>query len=191
MSDYTIKKANNNDIEQIINLIYNTEPNPNYEWGYGNELEQKEKLKHLLNSNTCRFKLDNLLICKYNGQFCGLLLSLGGRRIKKETLIADLKLIHYEKNITRKVLFSINTFFYIFYKECAHNEYYLSNIALNKEFRGIGLAEKLLTEGYKIAKNEGYKTVCLHANNDKLITYYESLGFILINSKTKKMIKDI
>jgi ribosomal protein S18 acetylase RimI-like enzyme len=191
LSAYIIEKATYKDIENIVDLIYDTEPEPNYEWGYGSEFEQKEKLKKLLTKNTCRFKLDNILVCKYNNNFCGILLSLGGRRIKKETLISDIKLIQYEKSMKHKVLFTLNTFLYIFYKECNHNEYYLSNIALLKNFRGLGLAKKLLALSYDIAKKEGYKKVCLHANNDKLVEYYKGLGFKLVNSKTKKMTKDL
>ncbi|XTR38974.1 GNAT family N-acetyltransferase [Paraclostridium tenue] len=191
MDDYIIKTAKSEDIEKIIDLIYSTEPNPTYEWGYGSEIEQKEKLKKLLNLNNCRFKLDNILICKYNNEFCGILLSLGGKRIKKETLIAYLQLIQYEKSICHKILFTFNTFLYLFYKECSQNDYYISNIALLKKFRGIGLSEKLLNAAYKLAKEEGYNRICLHANNDKLVNYYKTLGFSLINSKTKKMTKDL
>lgn len=41
LDDYIIKTAKSEYIEKIIDLIYSTEPNPAYKWGYGSEIEQK------------------------------------------------------------------------------------------------------------------------------------------------------
>lgn len=41
LDDYIIKTAKSEYIEKIIDLIYSTEPNPTYKWGYGSEIEQK------------------------------------------------------------------------------------------------------------------------------------------------------
>ncbi|MBC8630211.1 GNAT family N-acetyltransferase [[Eubacterium] tenue] len=105
--------------------------------------------------------------------------------------MSDLQLIQYEKSICYKILFTFNTFLYLFCKEYSQNDYYISNIALLKKIRNIGLSEKLLNTAYKLANLEGYNRICLHANNDKLVNYYKTLGFSLINSKTKKMTKDL
>ena len=53
------------------------------------------------------------------------------------------------------------------------------------------MSKKLLNTAYKLANLEGYNRICLHANNDKLVNYYKTLGFSLINSKTRKMTKDL
>ena len=43
----------------------------------------------------------------------------------------------------------------------------------------------------KMAKKKGYRKVSLVAKNDKLIKFYESLGFNLINKKIRRMVSQI
>lgn len=191
LDSYIVKIAEVEDIKNIIDLIYETELNPNYEWGYGTEADQKEKLNILLNTTNTRFKLNNILVCKKENQFCGFILSLGGKNIKKETLVSDFNLIKMEKNLNFKFKFLLDTICYIFYKECAKNEYYISNIAVKKEFRGMGIAHKLLYSSYELAKNKGYDKIVLHANNDRLVDYYKNFGFKIYDLKSKKMTKDL
>ena len=40
---------------------------------------------------------------------------------------------------------------------------------------------------YHIAQKKGYKKVSLVAKNDKLIQFYESIGFNLVNKKYRRM----
>lgn len=64
-------------------------------------------------------------------------------------------------------------------------------IAVKKEFRGMGIAHKLLYSSYEFAKNKGYNKIVLHANNDRLVDYYKNFGFKIYDLKSKKMTKDL
>ncbi|MGL5480018.1 MAG: GNAT family N-acetyltransferase, partial [Clostridium sp.] len=75
--------------------------------------------------------------------------------------------------------------------ECFFNEYYLSNIIIKEEFRGKGYSEILIGDVLDTAKEKGYLKVSLRANNEKLVKFYERLGFKRVNSKSKKLIKKI
>lgn len=191
MNNYSINTAKEEDVLNIINLIYSTETTPEYEWGMGSESQQKERLHDLILSPKNRFCLDNILVLKSNDKFAGMVLSIGGKKIKSETLKSDFKLINKQNSLKEKFLFFVFTLSYIPYKECLRSEYYISNIALLNEYRGCGFAEILLDKCYENAKKLGYNTVALNANNEKLIKYYETLGFTLVNSKNNKMIKSI
>ena len=43
----------------------------------------------------------------------------------------------------------------------------------------------------EMAKQKGYDKVSLIAKNDKLIKFYESLGFNLINKRIRRMVSQI
>ena len=43
----------------------------------------------------------------------------------------------------------------------------------------------------KMAKRKGYGKISLVAKNDKLIKFYESLGFNLINRRKRRMVSEI
>ena len=71
------------------------------------------------------------------------------------------------------------------------DEFYISNIAIKKEFRGNGYAKVMIDKISKMAKRKGYDKVSLVAKNDKLIKFYESLGFNLINKRIRRMVSEI
>ena len=67
----------------------------------------------------------------------------------------------------------------------------ISNIAIKKEYRGNGYAKVMINKIRKMAKQKGYDKVSLIAKNDKLIKFYESLGFNLINKRIRRMVSQI
>lgn len=58
-------------------------------------------------------------------------------------------------------------------------EYYLDSVAVEPEFRGYRLAERLMEEGFARAKESGSGRIGLIADNhrDWLRRYYEGMGF--------------
>ena len=46
----------------------------------------------------------------------------------------------------------------------------------------------MIKEANKIAKQKGYKKLSLLANNDKLVKFYETVGFQVENEKTRRMV---
>ena len=59
-----IEKAKKKDINELVNLIYITEPEPEEEWGYGGENRRKENLKELLAKKNNRFSIENIIVAR-------------------------------------------------------------------------------------------------------------------------------
>lgn len=193
MNNVILEQAKEKDIEEISNLIYETEMHPTYEWGNGTEKEMRSRLIAMLKEKDNRFALDNIIVCRENENLVGILLSAEGKKIKSLTFKSDIKLLPLQCNFGEKVkyaLFNIITG-YLFYKECNKDEYYLSNIAVKSEYRGKGHGVLLMEFLDKIAKEKGYKKVSLNANNEKLVKLYEKFGFILEEGSNMKMVKSI
>ena len=64
-------------------------------------------------------------------------------------------------------------------KFVAHNDCYLSNVAIYPEFRSFGIGTKLLAAIEEEVKNIGKKRIVLHAetHNARAISLYERLGY--------------
>jgi ribosomal protein S18 acetylase RimI-like enzyme len=63
----------------------------------------------------------------------------------------------------------------------AENEYYISNIAVYPEFRGLGLGTKLLSIIEREARETGNKRIILdvETSNERAVKLYERLGYIV------------
>ncbi|MEG0693958.1 MAG: hypothetical protein RR444_12900, partial [Oscillospiraceae bacterium] len=85
MNNLILDFADECTIDNIAELIYETEYHPNYEWGIGTESDHKTRLRLLLKSKNNRFSLNNILTLKTNTNFIGFLLFVEGKDIKKLT----------------------------------------------------------------------------------------------------------
>ncbi|MBU3105217.1 GNAT family N-acetyltransferase [Clostridium gasigenes] len=193
MKNIRLAQGLDKDIEDISNLIYETEMHPEYEWGKGTEVEMRKRLIEMLKEKDNRFALDNIIVCKENENFIGILLSAEGKKIKPLTFKSDIKLLPMQCNLVEKVKYAVFNIVggYLFYKECNKDEYYLSNIAVKPEYRGKGYGNMLMEAGDNIAREKGYKKISLNANNEKLVKLYEKFGFNLEENSDMKMIKII
>ena len=193
MKNVRLAKGLDKDIEDISNLIYETEMHPEYEWGKGTEVEMRKRLIEMLKEKDNRFALDNIIVCKENENFIGILLSAEGKKIKPLTFKSDIKLLPMQCNLIEKVKYAVFNIVggYLFYKECNKDEYYLSNIAVKPEYRGKGYGNMLMEAGDNIAREKGYKKISLNANNEKLVKLYEKFGFNLEENSDMKMVKII
>ncbi|MBU3135884.1 GNAT family N-acetyltransferase [Clostridium gasigenes] len=193
MKNIRLAQGVDKDIEDISNLIYETEMHPEYEWGKGTEIEMRKRLIEMLKEKDNRFALDNIIVCKENENFIGILLSAEGKKIKPLTFKSDIKLLPMQCNLVEKVKYAVFNIVggYLFYKECNKDEYYLSNIAVKLEYRGKGYGNMLMEAGDNIAREKGYKKISLNANNEKLVKLYEKFGFNLEENSDMKMIKII
>ena len=188
----TLKKATRKDIKEITELIYITEPEPELEWGYGSEKERKQVLEHLMKIKNNRFSLKNFIVARKDNKLIGMALLIDGKDIDRLTINSEKKVVKIQKGCLNKLGYidsSIRDYF--LFRECEDDEFYISNIAIKKEFRGNGYAKVMIDKISKMAKRKGYDKVSLVAKNDKLIKFYESLGFNLINKRIRRMVSEI
>ena len=189
LSKITLEKAKKEDSKEIADLIYITEPEPELEWGYGSEQEQKRLLQELMMTKDNRFSLENILSARQDGKLVGMVLLIEGKNIDRLTVNSGKQVLKEQKGISNKLWFiydSIKDF--LLEEECKPDELYISNIAIKPEYRGHGYAKIMIHNIYKIARKKGYKKVSLIAKNDKLIHFYESIGFDVVNRKLRRMV---
>lgn len=189
LSKITLEKADKKDSKEIADLIYITEPEPELEWGYGSEQEQKKLLEELMKTEDNRFSLENILSARQDGKLVGMVLLIEGKNIDRLTVNSGKQVLKEQKGISNKLWFiydSIKDF--LLEEECKQDELYISNIAIKPEYRGHGYAKIMINKIYKIARKKGYKKVSLIAKNDKLIHFYESIGFDVVNRKLRRMV---
>ena len=55
---------------------------------------------------------------------------------------------------------------------------YISLVGVKQEFRGKGIARKMMESAIKIAKDKGMKIIGIHSNNEVALNLYKSLGFV-------------
>lgn len=186
-----LEKASEEYINDIVDLIYITEPKPHEEWGIGTEKEMKENFKRLMKMEENRFSLDNILVAKIDDKLIGTVLLIEGKDINRLTINSEIQILKKQKGLNKIIYMILSIIGNIFYKECNKDELYISNIAIKPEFRGNGYANLMIKNISKLAKKKGYKKVSLVAKNDKLIKFYKKIGFYVVDLKDKRMATEI
>ena len=189
--DLKIGTAKEKDIKEIIELLYITEPYPEDEWGCGTEEEMKAKLNKLLRIKENRFSLNNILVARKDDNLVGILLFLEGKDIDMLTSRSENAVIAMQKSLINKLKFIYYILSNWFLEECLEDEFYIANLAIKPEYRKHGYSKIMIKEAKKLAKQKGYKKLSLLANNEKLVKFYETVGFQVENKKTRRMVANI
>ena len=187
-----IERAKRRDIKELVDLIYITEPKPQEEWGYGSEKEMKRNLRKLLSMRNNRFSIENIIVARMGKELVGMLLYLNGKNIDKLTRNSEKFIVKTQQGFFNKlgIIYS-DIKDKLFCKECEEDEFYISNLAIKKEFRGNGYFEIMIEKAYEMARQKGYRKAALLAKNEKLIEFYEKIGFILVNKRIRRMVTSI
>lgn len=186
-----IENGREEDINKLSNLLFETEDFPEEEWGTGDRDILLKRLRKIMKVKGSRVYYKNFRVIRNKNEVIGLTLAIGGNRLKRLTFKGDIYLLKMQENIKDKIKFIIGAIGYVFYSECRRDEYYLSNIIIDKSHRGKEYSHLLLKDTEDIAKKYGYSYISLRANNEKLVNYYAKCGFKRENMKTRKMIKNI
>lgn len=189
--DYIIKLADKEDIEGLSKMLYQTENYPEEEWGSGTDEERLKTLRRLMLLEGNRFSHKNFKVIKNEKEIIGFFLAFEGRKLKIKTIKSDMMLFKLEKGLKKKIIFIFSIVKYIFQMECFFNEYYLSNIFVKEEYRGLGYSHILLDDVLNEAILNRYSKISLRANNKKLANYYKKFGYKLANKNEFKMILKI
>ncbi|MGL5417132.1 MAG: GNAT family N-acetyltransferase [Clostridium sp.] len=189
--NYSIETAEQKDIEGLSHMLYKTEEDPEYEWGEGTEEERLTILRRLMLYKGNRFFYKNFKVLKRNEKIIGFFLAFGGKELKVKTIKSDMIMYFYKKGKKHRIKFLIEVLKYLFYKECTLNEYYLSNIYIEEEYRGFGYSYILLEAVLNEAICRKYNKLSLRANNHKLVEFYKKFGYKLENRNDLKMVLKI
>lgn len=187
-----IERAKRKDINELVDLIYITEPEPEEEWGFGTEKEMKKNLKKLLMMKNNRFSIENIIVARKEKELVGMLLYLEGNQINELTKNSEKFVIKEQEGWLNKLGFIYSGVKEkILYKECEEDEFYISNLAVKSKYRGNGYSQIILEKAYEMAREKGYQKASLLAKNKKLIKFYERIGYTLMNQRIRRMVTSI
>lgn len=187
-----IERAKRKDIKELIDLIYITEPEPEEEWGFGTEKEMKKNLKKLLMMKNNRFSIENIIVARKEKELVGMLLYLEGNQINELTKNSEKFVIKEQEGWLNKLGFIYSGVKgKILYKECEEDEFYISNLAVKSKYRGNGYSQIILEKAYEMARKKGYQKASLLAKNEKLIQFYERIGYTLMNQRIRRMVTSL
>ncbi|WP_297637298.1 GNAT family N-acetyltransferase [uncultured Clostridium sp.] len=189
--DYVIKLADKEDIEGLSHMICRTSENLGYVWSNETEEEKIKTLRRLMLLEGNRFSHKNFKIIKNKKEIIGFFLGFEGRKLKFKTIKSNIMLFRLQKGLKNKLKYAIFIMKYIFYMECLFNEYYLSNIFIKEEYRGLGYSCVLLEEVLNEAILNKYNKVVVRINNKKLANYYKKFGYKFAKSDGFKMVLKI
>jgi len=139
-----------------------------------------EVMKKLFQQPRNLFSFEHSYFIEVNGKIAGMVLGYNWEQKRREELHTGLLLAKYLKwSLFSKIFYLLKAQNMV--GKIAENEYYLSNIAVYSEFRGLGLGTKLLSEIERETKKTGDNKIVLdvETSNKRAIELYERLGYII------------
>ena len=137
------------------------------------------------------FSYRHVLTAEYNGEVAGMILGYGFPDKKKENLRTGFLMFKYLGWVMLEkfpVLLRFNGSVGALRK----GEFYISNVAVYKRFRGLGIGKALMNKAESRAKMSGadYAVLDVEAENNVAINLYKKLGYRAVKSATILLTKN-
>jgi ribosomal protein S18 acetylase RimI-like enzyme len=126
------------------------------------------------------FSFEHSHFIEVDDKIAGMVLGYNWAQKSQEELYTGLLMVKYLKwNFFARIFYFLKAQDIV--GKVSENEYYLSNIAVYPEFRGLGLGTKLLSEIERESKKSRDKKIVLdvETNNKRAIKLYERIGYII------------
>lgn len=179
MENFLIREGKIEDKEDFVNLIIYTGEKLLYTIFDKNVREILKEL-YIRKNNQFSFEFTNFAI--YNNRISGMILSYSFDDLKKVSINTGYLLIKIMKfDFIKNLEKFIKSFLKL--NIIKKDEYYISNIAVYPEFRGLGIGKELLLFAEKRAKENNLKklTLDVEKRNKNAIEIYKNFGFIIDN----------
>lgn len=192
-----IRKAKKQDIDAISKLIYCTEVHPDDVWGGESKVETLDNLKDLINDKESRYSLDYITVAEVNNKILGAIILIPYDELDILSIETGFKLIKRFEKLSEKFYYTVNILKYMIFRECKRGNLYISNIATDKEARGLGIGKKLMKYAEQVAVKEEYEGISLLAKDENVSKFYEKLDYnkvfdkVLLGERVIKMVKFI
>lgn len=194
-NDIKIRKATNQDIDVIADLIYCTEVHPDYVWGGESKQESLDNLKALIKTKGSRYSTEYITVAELNDKILGAVILIPYDELDRLSMKTDFKQIPKMEGLSEKFYYLITRIKYMIFRECRKGNLYISNIATNEKARGMGIGKKLMKYAEQVAKKEEYDGISLLAKDEKVSKFYEKLDYdkvfdkVLLGERIIKMAK--
>ncbi|MCK4309110.1 MAG: GNAT family N-acetyltransferase [Candidatus Atribacteria bacterium] len=139
-----------------------------------------EVIRNLFQQPGNLFSFEHSYFIEVNSKRAGMVLGYNWKQKRREELYTGLLLVKYLKwSLFSRIFYLLKAQNIV--GKVAENEYYLSNIAVYPEYRGLGLGTKLLLEIERESRKTGSNKIVLDVDtsNERALKLYERLGYII------------
>ncbi len=174
------------DLGKVSKLIYETELEIFRSILGNDETEGIKNIESLIKAGNNLFGSENIhVVSDGDGEVLGILVSFRGDEITfwKE-LKAHSKILDFYDLL--RYLFKGTLIDELLTARVDGKDYYISNIAVDPEFRGQGMGTCIVENALKHAENSGCGKVILNVtlNNERALKFYERFGFKVTGKNT-------
>ena len=176
-----LRNPYNNESDDCVKLIYISGPHLYSFIFVESEPKIYELFKHLYEKPGNIYSKENVVVEEENGTIRGLFLAYPARDMKKQAInmlkcIKGMFVISGVFNFI-KMLFRLRLNKY--FPGTENDEFFISNLAVFEEYRGEGIAVKLLEKAEEMAMEKGLKKLSLYVeiDNSHAKRVYEEFGF--------------
>ena len=183
--------TNKHDLNKVSELIYETELTIFKQLLGKDESEAIRNIKKLVESGNNTFGYENIhVVVDDEENMLGILVSFCGKEtsfwndFKEYSKV--LRFYNFLKYAVKGTLISE-----LLTSSVGKNDYYLSNIAVNPQYRGQGIGTCILKNAVKTAEDKGCRRVLLDVTfkNKGAKRLYERFGFKVYSKNTPKLFK--
>ena len=166
------------DFKKIAKLIYSSDLNI-YGAMFNDEMCAKKVLEELIPKNTINISVKNLVVAEYENSIVGMLCFI------EDDYFDDKKAY---KNAFSKLKIDIPKYFdevfNVYWKKIINenfkNSYYISNVAVDKDYQNLGIG-KMLLNYFKETHSDKPISLDVVKNNESAINAYIKSGFKIVN----------
>lgn len=167
------------DFKKIAKLIYSSDLNI-YGAMFNDEMCAKKVLEELIPKNTINISVKNLVVAEYENSIVGMLCFI------EDDYFDDKKAY---KNAFSKLKIDIPKYFdevfNVYWKKIINenfkNSYYISNVAVDKDYQNLGIG-KMLLNYFKETHSDKPISLDVVKNNESAINAYIKSGFKIVNN---------
>lgn len=181
MKQFVLRKGKKEDFDQVFPLIIMAiEDLANQFTSTSNNEILKERMRAVYNATETRFAKEFAIVIESveQGKVAGVGFAYPGRVMKHLTQrsleVCQALGAQYENEDFQRLLDS---------KEAEDDEFYIDNLAVYEDFRGLGLSKTIISTLEEEGKKQGFDKVSILAdiNNPKAKAIYEKMGYLADN----------
>ena len=167
-NEFSIRPAEETDASFAGRTLFDSFPRKaTYILGLGDAKRAKGAIEKLFPLPDHRLSVTHTHIAKYKGRSVGIMIAFPGSEIGRLNW-KFYQLILSQYGLRGKIALIKRGLPLVFFKETARDEYFLSNIVVKQQMRGLGLGSSMLAFVEEQARQAGYKKVSLRVAIDNL-----------------------
>lgn len=180
------------DLTQIADLIYETDTDLFGKLYGKNKTKALIKLKKLIKKESNYFGHKNIYVVEDNNKIVGLLIGYAGGEIDKNKEILIYITTFYPLFLFKIVIFEKLLIRRIVIIDPKPDDFYISNICVNENYRNKGVGTFLIEKACEIAKNKNCSKLILGVffENKNAVNFYKEKGFETYNQKTIRFLSE-